>query len=75
MKKIRFLISMFIISLRFYLLLSEYLDKFQHIKLSDLNQPLLRTSGRNKQRIYLVPEVCLISEMYTIALHQDLVLF
>jgi aubergine-like protein len=42
---------------------ADYLLDFQGVKITDMDQPLLRTSGRNKQRIYLVPEVCLESDI------------
>jgi hypothetical protein len=42
---------------------AQYIFDNHGIKVTDMSQPLLRTSGRNKQRIFLVPELCLISEM------------
>jgi len=40
----------------------EYYNTIKNCQLQVRDQPLLRTSGRNKQRIYLLPETCLISE-------------
>jgi len=40
----------------------EYYNNIKNCQLQVKDQPLLRTSGRNKQRIYLLPETCLISE-------------
>jgi len=40
----------------------EYYNQVKNCQLQVKDQPLLRSSGRNKQRIYLLPETCLVSE-------------
>jgi len=40
----------------------EYYNQVKNCQLQIKDQPLLRSSGRNKQRIYLLPETCLVSE-------------
>lgn len=42
----------------------EYYTTIRNYQLQSRDQPLLKTFGRNKQRIYLLPEICLIAEVY-----------
>lgn len=42
----------------------DYYNKYKNFKIQVLDQPLLRSSGRNKKRVYLVPETCLVTDMY-----------
>jgi hypothetical protein len=43
---------------------AQYVLDNHKVKIQDVKQPLLRSSGRNKQKIFLVPELCLITDMY-----------
>lgn len=42
----------------------DYYKKIKKVDIRDRNQPLLRTTGRGKQAIYLIPELCLLSDMF-----------
>lgn len=42
----------------------EYYRRIKGERITEANQPLLKTSGRGGVAIYLIPELCLISELY-----------
>lgn len=42
---------------------AQYVLDNHKVKINDVKQPLLRSSGRNKQKVFLVPELCLITDI------------
>lgn len=42
----------------------DYYKKIKKVDIKDRNQPLLKTTGRGRQAIFLIPELCLLSDMF-----------